>query len=226
VRHTNHIQSFSRRQGRITTAQQKALKTLWPKYGLELDKNSGQFDALRNKSSLKVEIGFGDGQNLIQMAMAQPHNIHIGIDVYRPGIGRLLIELNRLDVDNVKIILGDAIESLPLFFEKNSVSDVMIYFPDPWPKKRHHKRRLITRDFLKKIAFYLSKNGNLYISTDCEHYAEDILTLIEKENLLENVSGYYSYTEQQIRVAPTKYELRGLRLGNTIRNIHGRRLCN
>ena len=226
MRHTNHIQSFSRRQGRITTAQQKALKTLWPKYGLELDKNSGQFDALRNKSSLKVEIGFGDGQNLIQMAMAQPHNIHIGIDVYRPGIGRLLIELNRLDVDNVKIILGDAIESLPLFFEKNSVSDVMIYFPDPWPKKRHHKRRLITRDFLKKIAFYLSKNGNLYISTDCEHYAEDILTLIEKENLLENVSGYYSYTEQQIRVAPTKYELRGLRLGNTIRNIHGRRLCN
>lgn len=226
MRHTNHIQSFSRRQGRITTAQQKALKTLWPKYGLEIDKNVGQFSALSNKNPLKVEIGFGDGQNLIQMAIAQPHNMHIGIDVYRPGIGRLLIELNRLDIDNVKIILGDAIESLPLFFEKNSVSDVMIYFPDPWPKKRHHKRRLITRDFLKKIAFYLSKNGNLYISTDCEHYAEDILTLIEEENLLENVSGYYSYTEQQIRVAPTKYELRGLRLGNTIRNIHGRRLCN
>ena len=156
----------------------------------------------------------------------RPNNMHIGIDVYRPGIGRLLIELNRLDVDNVKIIVGDAMESFPIFFKENSVSDVMIYFPDPWPKKRHHKRRLITGDFLKEIAFYLSKNGNLYISTDCERYAEDILTLIENEDLLENVAGYCSYAQQQFRLAPTKYELRGLRLGNTIRNIHGRCLCN
>ena len=226
MRHTNHIQSFSRRQGRITTAQQKALKTLWPKYGLEINSNAKQFETLSKRQPLKVEIGFGDGQNLIQMATAQPHNMHIGIDVYRPGIGRLLIELNRLDVDNVKIIVGDAMESFRIFFKENSVSDVMIYFPDPWPKKRHHKRRLITEDFLKEIVFYLSKNGNLYISTDCEHYAEDILTLIESENLLENVAGYCSYAQQQFRVAPTKYELRGLRLGNTIRNIHGRRLCN
>ena len=226
MRHTNHIQSFSRRQGRITTAQQKALKTLWPKYGLEINSNAKQFETLSKRQPLKVEIGFGDGQNLIQMAMTEPHNMYIGIDVYRPGIGRLLIELNRLDIDNVKIILGDAVESLPLFFKENSISDVMIFFPDPWPKKRHHKRRLITRDFLKKIAFYLSKNGNLYISTDCEQYAEGILSLIDKEDLLENVSGYYSYAEQQFRVSLTKYELRGLRLGHTIRNIHSRRLCN
>ncbi len=226
MRHTNHIQSFSRRQGRITTAQQKALKTLWPKYGLEINSNAKQFETLSKRQTLKVEIGFGDGQNLIQMAMTEPHNMYIGIDVYRPGIGRLLIELNRLDIDNVKIILGDAVESLPLFFKENSISDVMIFFPDPWPKKRHHKRRLITRDFLKKIAFYLSKNGNLYISTDCEQYAEGILSLIDKEDLLENVAGYYSYAEQQFRVSLTKYELRGLRLGHTIRNIHSRRLCN
>ena len=129
------IRSYVRREGRITNAQQKALKTLWPKYGLSHESIIGTNHFFKNGSSLTLEIGFGDGKNLIYLAENNPQNMYVGIDVYRPGVGRLLIQLDRLAIENVKIILGDAIDALPYFFEENSISKVMIYFPDPWPKK-------------------------------------------------------------------------------------------
>ena len=218
------IRSYVRREGRITNAQQKALKTLWPKYGLSHESIIGTNHFFKNGRALDLEIGFGDGKNLIYLAENNPQNMYVGIDVYRPGVGGLLIQLDRLAIENVKIILGDAIDALPTFFEENSISKVMIYFPDPWPKKRHQKRRLIRREFLGQIASYLAKGGELCVSTDCENYADDILNSIEQERLLENVVGSNCYAIQPFRSLLTKYETRGLSSGKLIRDIHARRL--
>ena len=184
------IRTYVRREGRITTAQKKALETLWPKYGLNHEPNSETNRFISISQSLTVEIGFGNGQNLIDLAQSNPRNVYVGIDVYRPGVG----------------------------------AAVMVYFPDPWPKKRHKKRRLLRQEFLGIIASRLSPGGDLCISTDCENYAEDILSFIEKVELLDNVYGPCCYAPRSLRFLPTKYEARGLRTGNKIRDIHARRL--
>jgi len=217
------IRTYVRREGRITVAQKKALQALWPKYGLNHEPNTETSRFISISKPLTVEIGFGDGQNLINLAQSNPCNVYIGIDVYRPGVGKLLIELEKQGVTNVKIILNDAIEALPALFQTNSLAAVMVYFPDPWPKKRHKKRRLLRQEFLEIIASRLIPGGDLYISTDCENYADDILRFIENVELLDNVYGSCCYAPRSLRFLPTKYEARGLRSGNKIRDIHASR---
>ena len=133
---------------------------------------------------LILEIGFGNGQNLVDLALAHPNQGYIGVDVYRPGAGRLMLALDRLEIGNVRILLQDATEVLRHRFAERSLDSVLIYFPDPWPKKRHHKRRILRPDFLHNLALCLKPRGLLHIATDCNHYGQTILECIALEPLL------------------------------------------
>jgi len=218
------IRSYVRREGRITTGQRKAIETLWPKYGLNRNSNTGKQFFFQRTSPITLEIGFGNGRNLINLAQNNPQNSYVGIDIYRPGVGRLLIELEQNNIHNVKIILEDAVTALPHFFKENSLAMVLVYFPDPWPKKRHQKRRLVNPLFLKQIASRLIEGGDLYVSTDCEDYAKTILNSIEDEQLLKNIMGPNCYAKKPLTRLLTKYEARGLRYKQQILDIQARRL--
>jgi tRNA (guanine-N7-)-methyltransferase len=172
---------------------------------------------------LTLEIGFGNGKNLVDLALANPNHRYIGVDVYRPGAGRLILELDRLAIGNVRILLQDAVEVIFNRFAERSLDSVLIYFPDPWPKKRHHKRRALGPDFLHQLALCLKPNGMLHIATDCNQYAQTILELIVLEPLLKNLDKPYGNGTTPHQRAVTKYEERGIRLGHSILDILAQR---
>ena len=143
------IQSFVRRSGRLSKAQSTGLNELWPTYGVNLDNKTINLDELFNKpQSVTLEVGFGNGDSLLEMAFQQPQNNFLGIEVYEAGIGRLINEANKKKIDNLKIIKGDAVEILKNNIKDNSISCLQLFFPDPWHKKKHHKRRIIQTSFL------------------------------------------------------------------------------
>ena len=219
------IRSYVRREGRLTVGQKKALHEFWPRYGVADDQS--RLDAIKlflNKRPITLEIGFGNGQNLINLALANPSNGFIGVDVHRPGVGHLLLELNRLNITNVRILLQDAVEAIPARFSENSLHSVLVYFPDPWPKKRHHKRRLLGPEFIHQLARLLILRGTLQIATDCDDYAQSILEFIEKEPLLENSAGTRCYAERPKERVITRYEARGVHLGHQVIDFLAHRL--
>ena len=208
----------------MTRAQRRALEVLWPKYGIGDDVSLltaiGLFGARR---PLTLEIGFGNGQNLVDLALAHPNQGYIGVDVYRPGAGRLMLALDRLEIGNVRILLQDAAEVLPHRFAERSLDTVLIYFPDPWPKKRHHKRRILCPDFLHNLALCLKLRGFLHIATDCSHYGQTILECIVLEPMLTNLTPPAQGVERLHRRTITKYEAQGIERGHPIVNISARR---
>ncbi len=219
------IRSYVRREGRITKGQNKALQRLWSKYGIDNNNTSlTSTNLFGNSRQMTLEIGFGNGQNLIDQALSHPDCGYVGIDVYRPGAGRLILELDRLAIRNVRIILQDATETILHRFADKSLDQILIYFPDPWPKKRHHKRRLIDPDFLHRLAHRLKPRGILHIATDCNSYADSIVKLILLESLLIKLDSTNDTNDLMIKRATTKYEARGERLGNRIFDILASRL--
>lgn len=205
------IRSFVLRQGRITSAQQRALHELWPKFGVDGCDATLDIDSLFGRSAtITLEIGFGNGDSLVQMALDEPHNNFLGIDVYQPGIGSLLLSLEQHQLNNVKVIQGDAHELLSHQFTDASFDRVLIFFPDPWPKKRHHKRRLIQTAFLALIANKLKPQGILHIATDWQAYAEHIGATLEQSNC-------FTHRQDTVSIRPqTKYERRGQSLGHEV----------
>ena len=205
------VRSFVRRAGRLTPAQRRALQELWQCYGIEFAREPVDFDEIFGRPGLRVlEIGFGNGELLAAVAAAQPECDFIGVEVHEPGVGHCLLRLEKLGLTNVRLIRHDAIEVLQQQVPDGALNQVNLFFPDPWPKKRHHKRRIVKPTFLALIHRKLTDGGLFHVATDWMNYAEHIEETINSVELFEVV-------EIDAATRPeTKFELRGKRLGHDI----------
>ncbi|MGR9099462.1 MAG: tRNA (guanosine(46)-N7)-methyltransferase TrmB [Gammaproteobacteria bacterium] len=213
------IRSFIRRQGRLTAAQQNALAELGERYCLRPETRA-DFSGIFGRCAPRVlEIGFGNGESLAEMAKANPDIDYIGIEVHRPGVGHLLLKLEQEKIDNVRIYCHDAVEILENVIADGSLSAVHLFFPDPWPKKRHHKRRIVRPEFVGLIAEKLEPGGYFHAATDWENYAESMLEILGACNRLVNASPSKDYCERPQYRPVTKFENRGIRLGHGVRDL-------
>ena len=205
------IRSFVRRSGRITEAQKHAWEKHWVPYGIESGAEILDLSVLfENKNQRFVlEIGFGNGENLIDCAKNDPHSNFAGIEVYHSGIGQCLIDANKYSLKNLRLFCDDAVDVLNKQIANESFDMINIFFPDPWPKKRHHKRRLITKDFISLIESKLKPNAIVHICTDWDDYAFNIKTLF-------NSMEEFKLLEKLPRRLQTKFEKKGLALGHSI----------
>ena len=221
---TRPIRSFVRREGRLTPGQKRALKDLLPRYGIEFSDNYLDFsEVFGNSKSVTLEIGFGNGESLAQMAREQPEHNFVGVEVHRPGVGHLLQLIERDHLSNIRVIYADAMEVLETMTAADSLDTLQLFFPDPWPKKRHHKRRIICLDFTQLVAKKLKQGGILHIATDWQHYAEAVLEILEKSPGLDNLSATATYTPRPATRPVTKFERRGLKLGHGVWDLMFRR---
>jgi tRNA (guanine-N7-)-methyltransferase len=211
------IRSFVLRAGRITAAQQRALEELWPRYGLTVGDAAFEWDVVFGRSAPRcLEIGFGTGELLASLAAANPGIDYVGIEVHRSGVGRLLLEAERLALRNLRIVCHDAVEVLRDGVCDASLAEVLIFFPDPWHKKRHHKRRLVEPAFIASLARKLGEGGVLRLATDWQPYAERMLEVCNAEPRLVSLSPDRTYVERPSFRAPTRFERRGERLGHGV----------
>ena len=210
------IRSFIRRQGRLTPGQQLALDNHWATYCLD-PKNDYDFAQVFGRDApLFVEIGFGNGDSLAKMAAANPDKDYIGIEVHTPGVGHLLILLHEQGINNVRIYSHDAIEILEQKITDNSLSGVHLFFPDPWHKKKHHKRRIVRASFVDLLVKKLKPAGYFHAATDWENYAEAMLAVLSEGNVLKNTSPTQDYCPCPEYRPLTKFEQRGIRLGHGV----------
>jgi tRNA (guanine-N7-)-methyltransferase len=222
--HPRSIRSFVTRAGRITEAQQRALAQLWPKYGVGFASEPLDYRALFGRdAACTVEIGFGNGENLLVLAGSHPERDFLGIEVHRPGVGRLLLALEAAGLRNVRIICHDAVEVLEHQLPPQSVAEFLILFPDPWPKKRHHKRRLVQRPFVELLASRLVPGGLLRLATDWQPYALEMLTTLTAVPDFVNLAGDGGFVERPSERVPTRFERRGERLGHEVWDLAFRR---
>jgi tRNA (guanine-N7-)-methyltransferase len=224
VEHPRSIRSFVTRSGRITEAQQRALDELWPKYGVEFAPGTLDLDALFGRRAPHVvEIGFGNGENLAALAAAHPERDHIGIEVHRAGVGRLMLAAEEARLTNLRIVCHDAVEVLEHQLAPASLAEVLILFPDPWHKKRHHKRRLIQTPFVELVTSRLVPGGVLRLATDWEPYAVQMLEVLSSCSALENLSASSGFSERPAERVTTRFEKRGARLGHGVWDLTFRR---
>ncbi|RMH47101.1 MAG: tRNA (guanosine(46)-N7)-methyltransferase TrmB [Gammaproteobacteria bacterium] len=214
------IRSFVLRQGRLTKAQQRALDTLFPKYGLKVTQQLIDWSRVFGREApLILEIGFGMGQSLVEQAKATPEVNFIGVEVHRPGIGSTLAAIDKLQLNNLRVVEGDALEVLKFMIPEHSLTRVQLFFPDPWPKKRHHKRRIVNAAFADLVASRLKPNGHLHMATDWTPYAEHMLEVMEAHPDYENIAGPGNYTPRPDYRPLTKFEQRGERLGHQVHDL-------
>src|ERR1700751_4743621 len=222
--HPRSIRSFVTRSGRITQAQQRALVQLWPKYGIEFAPAPLDAQALYGRDAPRtLEIGFGNGENLAALARAHPERDFLGVEVHRPGVGRLLHILDSQGLTNVRLICADAVEGLAQQIVPQWLQEVLVFFPDPWPKKRHHKRRLVQRPFAQLLAERLASGGVLRIATDWQPYALEMLATLSAIPQLHNLAADGSFMPRPTERQPTRFERRGERLGHEVWDLAFRR---
>ena len=217
------VRSFVMRAGRVTDAQQRALTELWPRYGLAYAETPLDLPSLfGNGAPCTLEIGFGNGEHLAARARNEPARNFLGCEVHRPGIGHLLRAAAAADLQNLRIISHDAVEVLQHQLTEGTLDEIQILFPDPWPKKRHHKRRLIQPEFATLAASRLRAGGRLHLATDWAAYAEHMrLVLGECPHLV--VLDEVSAAAPALERAATRFETRGLRLGHQVSDLLYRR---
>lgn len=224
VENPRSIRSFVIRAGRLTDAQRRALDELWPRFGIEFEQRLLDLDAVFGRRAPRVvEIGFGNGEHLAAIAAQRPQDDFLGIEVHPPGIGRLLLALAAADLKNVRVSAHDAVEVFESQIPLESLAEVQILFPDPWHKKRHHKRRLIQKPFAETIARRLRTGGLLRLATDWVPYAEHMREVLDANSLLENTAPGGGFLEGPSERARTRFEQRGERLGHEIRELAYRR---
>lgn len=224
IGHRRRVRSYVRRAGRTTPGQARALAELLPVYGIGRPEGTLDLDRVFGRRAPRVvEIGFGNGAALLALAAAHPELDCLGIEVHEPGVGRLLMEAERLGLTHVRVICHDAAEVLDGWLPAASLSRVHLFFPDPWPKKRHHKRRLVQAPFLAKVARVLAPGGVLHMATDWAPYAEQMLELGDASPALENLAGPGHYSARPPERPETKFERRGHRLGHEVRDLLYRR---
>jgi tRNA (guanine-N7-)-methyltransferase len=210
-------------RGRRTEAQQRAIDKLWPEYGIELGDGVLDLDAIFGRSAPHVlEIGFGDGENLLTLAAAYPDRDFIGVEVHGAGIGRVLNEANARELSNVRVIRHDAVEVIENDLPARSIDEVLIFFPDPWPKNRHHRRRIVQPEFAQLLVRILKPTGVLRLATDWENYAGHMLEVLDAAPGLVNAAGPGGFVERPADRPVTKFERRGERLGYTIKDLEYR----
>jgi len=206
-----------RREGRMTAGQKKAFDALWPQFGLNPDEPLTDIQSPFEKPApVILEIGFGMGDSLAQQAAAEPQYNYIGIEVHRPGVGHLLALIAANELSNIRIYNADAVEVLNRCIPDASLTKVQIFFPDPWPKKRHHKRRLIQTPIVNLIGQKLMPDGLLHLATDWENYAQHMLEVLEASPLLTNTATDGLFVERPASRPLTKFETRGQRLGHGV----------
>jgi tRNA (guanine-N7-)-methyltransferase len=212
------IRSYSCRETRLDMSQKQIFEREWPHYGLKLE--PGQmlnFDEIFGRSAPRVlEIGFGDGASLLAMAKACPEKDFIGIEVYRRGIARLLAGILKESLTNIRIILKDAVEVLEHYIPDQSLKIVQIYFADPWPKTRHHKRRLIQTDLIELVSKKLTVDGIIHCATDWENYAQHMMAVLLDNKKFRNIADKNNFIERPNFRPLTKYEKRATREGRSI----------
>jgi len=212
-----HIRSFVLRQGRFTPAQQRAFTEHWSRYGLAFD--AGLIDpaaVFGRSASLVLEIGFGNGEQLLWSAVHEPGRDFIGIEVHRPGVGRLMNALAAQDVDNVRLYNHDAVTVVEHCIAPASLAEARIYFPDPWPKKRQQKRRLIQPAFVDLLAGRVAPGGVLHLATDWADYAEHMHAVLASSTRWRNRAGAARFVARPDSRIETHFEKRGRRLGHAV----------
>ena len=218
------IRSYVLRAGRMTPGQQRGFDQNWGRWGLNHADGPLDFDTTFGRPGPRVlEIGFGMGQSLVTMAAASPATNFIGIEVHRPGVGKLLHSMEEHGVDNIRTYCHDAVEILRDCIPPASLDTVQIFFPDPWHKKRHHKRRLIQPAFAEQLVAYLKPGGILHLATDWENYAEQMLEVLSATPGLKNTAGAGNYAPRPESRPLTKFEQRGERLGHGVWDLLFRR---
>lgn len=215
---TRPIRSFVLRQGRVSTAQQRAYDTLMPRFGIAFGPGYLDLDRVFGRAAPKIlEIGFGMGETTARIAASHPQNDYLALEVHTPGVGALLKTLGEQNLVNVRIIQHDAVEIVQAMLAPTSLDGIHIFFPDPWPKKRHHKRRLIQPGFVSLLATRLKIGATLHVATDWEEYATHILGVLAAEPALENTAA--GYAPRPAGRPQTKFEERGLKLGHPVFDI-------
>ena len=212
-----HIRSFVLRAGRTTVAQERALHELWPAYGIETGTEPLNLDAVFGRQTRRcLEIGFGAGEVIGALAEANPLTDYLGIEVHRAGIGRVLLRAHQAGAKNLRVICQDAVEVLRDHIANESFDEILVFFPDPWHKKRHHKRRLIDSGFAALVASKLRPEGVLRLATDWQDYAEQMLAVCNACGGLKSLSPDGSYVPRPQFRPPTRFERRGERLGHAV----------
>jgi tRNA (guanine-N7-)-methyltransferase len=214
------IRSFVKRGGRVTVAQDRALVDLWPRYGLDFHPVPLDLDAVFGRSAPRVlEIGFGDGDTLVQLATLRADRDFLGIEVHPPGVGHCLLAAEAAGLTNLRVVQHDAVEVLEHAIPDAAFDEALIYFADPWPKKRHHKRRLVQPPFLRLLATKLKAGGVLRLATDWEPYAEWMLEALAAVPEFRNRAPDGRYVPRPPERPVTKFERRGERLGHVARDL-------
>lgn len=211
------IRSFVKRTGRMTPSQERALRDLWPKYGIEYDIIRLDLDAEFGRRAERVlEIGFGNGDTLVQAAADHPDIDYLGLEVHEPGVGHCLLRAQDVGIGNLRVIVHDAMEVLRDQVADEALARINLYFPDPWPKKRHHKRRIVNVPFLDLAAKKLRFGGSLHIATDWENYAEHIEEVMSDCEEFELSNRREHTGDRPLDRYTTKFETRGLKKGHRI----------
>jgi tRNA (guanine-N7-)-methyltransferase len=220
-----HIRSFVLRAGRMTPAQERALTELWPCYGVDLGDSPLDLEAIFGRRAPRsLEIGFGVGEVIGRLAEHHPDNDYLGIEVHRPGVGRLLLHAAEAKLRNLRVICHDAVEVLRDRLPNGSFDEILVFFPDPWHKKRHHKRRLIDAAFVAALAAKLRADGVLRLATDWQAYAEQMLAVCNADPRLVSLSPQGTYVPRPQFRPPTRFERRGERLGHGVWDLAYARL--
>jgi tRNA (guanine-N7-)-methyltransferase len=222
IAHPGHIRSFVLRQGRVSNAQQRYYDEGMPRWGIPYAAAPLDFAAIFGRASADnkptiLEIGCGMGETTATIAAAHPENDFIGIEVHAPGVGSLLKEIATRELGNLRVIRHDAVEVVRDMIPPASLAGIHIYFPDPWPKKRHHKRRLIQPSFVALLASRLAPGGYLHCATDWEEYAQQMLEVLSAEPLLKNSAN--GFAPRPAWRPQTKFETRGLKLGHGVWDV-------
>jgi len=217
------IRSFIIREGRLTRGQQQALDRLLPEFGLSVDQfpdNSFRpAEIFGRKIAITMEIGFGDGEALLDVAKKNPDNGFIGVEVHRPGVGHLLLEAEKRTLANVRVFNDDAVDVLSSAIGDQTIDKICLFFPDPWPKKKHNKRRILQSDFLDQVIRVLKVGGEFHFASDWQPYAEEALQKLNSISRLQNLAEDSLYSERPSDRPMTKFERRGLKLGHGVWDI-------
>jgi tRNA (guanine-N7-)-methyltransferase len=211
------IRSFVRREGRLTPGQQRAMDELFPRFGIEAGETPLDLDAVFGRQAPRIlEIGFGNGESLAEIARNHPENDYIGIEVHRPGVGHLLMRIEELGLSNLRVMCADAVEVLEKQITDASLDALYLFFPDPWHKKRHHKRRQVQPAWAQLVRSKLKRGGHLHMATDWQNYAEQMLEVLTAAEGFRNTSASGDYVPRPEYRPETKFERRGQRLGHGV----------
>lgn len=212
-----HIKSFVLRQGKMTIGQKNAIEQLLPLHGIEYTPNLIDFaETFSNHNPVIIEIGFGMGTATWQIASQHPDINYIGIEVHGPGVGTLLMQIKEHNISNLKIAQHDAIEVIKMMVPDNAIAGFHIFFPDPWPKKRHHKRRIVQTKFIQLLTQKLTTNGYIHLATDWQEYAQWMMDILSQNGELKNSVTNEHFAQTQNLRPITKFEQRGINLGHGI----------